>query len=222
MSLTRRDFMKSFGFFLASMVLSGCVSHRDKADTPRDRLRICWQRLDWLAEQTQQASKAKQGEDALKRGEDARSQLVADHRQALDELVEAGDLDKAVAAQVQVAFGAAAYHVWRSNAPITCYEPVMVDYAPVTSAQLGQQAAILAQGKDLDPNTVAQMQAAIARDIAFLALTNTDRQALYTRLIQASQEGQAIPQFDQLELEVSPDAAQAAQFLVELLWNQEV
>ena len=112
--------------------------------------------------------------------------LLQNHRQALDELVVAGDLDQAVAAQVQVAFVAAAYHVWRSNAPITCYEPVMVDYAPVTSAQLGQQAAILAQGKDLEPNTVVQMQAAIARDIAFLTLTDTDRQELYSRLIQAS------------------------------------
>lgn len=222
MSLTRRDFVKNFGLFLASMVLSGCVRHRDEKETPRDRLRLCWQRLDWLAQQTQQASQAKFGEDVLKKGEDARAQLVADHQQALDELVAAGDLSKAVAAQVQVAFGAAAYHVWRSNAPITCYEPVMVDYAPVTSAQLGQQAVILAQGKDLDPNTVAQMQAAIARDIAFLALPIADRQALYSRLIKASQEGQAIPQFDQLDLEVSPEAVQAAQFLVELLWAKEV
>jgi len=221
MSLTRRDLMKSLGCFIASMVLSGCLPRDDKADTPRDRLRLCWQRLDWLAEQTLEASKAKPGEDALKKSEDARTRLVADHRQALDELVVAGDLDQAVAAQVQVAFVAAAYHVWRSNAPITCYEPVMVDYAPVTSAQLGQQAAILAQGKDLDPSTVAQMQAAIARDIAFLTLTDTDRQELYTRLIQASQKGQPIPQFDQLELEIPSDAAQAAQFLIELLWNRE-
>jgi hypothetical protein len=220
-SLTRRDFMKGLGFFLAHMVLSGCVPHKDEADTPRDRLRICWQRLDWLAKQTQQANNAKAGEDALKKGEDARNRLVADHQQALDELVAAGDLDQAVAVQVQTAFGAAAYHIWRSNAPITCYEPMMVDYAPVTSAQLGQQAAILAQGKDLDPNTVAQMQAAISRDISFLALPIADRQALYSRLIQASQEGKAIPQFDQLDLEVSPEAVQAAQFLVELLWNKE-
>jgi len=220
MSSTRRDFIKGFGLFLASMVISGCVPHKDKADTPRDRLRICWQRLDWLAEQMRQASKAKPGEDTLKKGEDARTRLVADHQQALDELVASGDLDQAVAMQVQVAFGAAAYHVWRSNAPITCYEPVMVDYTPITSAQLGQQAAILAQGKDLDPNTVAQMQASIARDIAFLALPITDRQALYRRLIKASQEGQAIPQFEQLDLEIPPDAAQAAQFLVELLLGE--
>jgi len=220
MSPTRRDFIKSLGIFMASMVISGCVPHKDKADTPRDRLRICWQRLDWLAEQMRQASKAKPGEDTLKKGEDARTRLVADHQQALDELVASGDLDQAVAMQVQVAFGAAAYHVWRSNAPITCYEPVMVDYTPITSAQLGQQAAILAQGKDLDPNTVAQMQASIARDIAFLALPITDRQALYRRLIKASQEGQAIPQFEQLDLEIPPDAAQAAQFLVELLLGE--
>ena len=220
MSSTRRDFIKGFGLFLASMVISGCVPHKDKADTPRDRLRICWQRLDWLAEQMRQASKAKPGEDTLKKGEDARTRLVADHQQALDELVASGDLDQAVAMQVQVAFGAAAYHVWRSNVPITCYEPVMVDYTPITSAQLGQQAAILAQGKDLDPNTVAQMQASIARDIAFLALPITDRQALYRRLIKASQEGQAIPQFEQLDLEIPPDAAQAAQFLVELLLGE--
>lgn len=217
MYLSRRDVMSRLGYALASLVLSGCVPHRDQADTPRDRLRRCWQRLDWLAEQTQRASKARQGEDALKRSEDARTGLVADHQQALDELVAAGDLSQAVAAQVQVAFGAAAYHVWRSNAPITCYAPAMVDYAPVTSAQLEQQAAILTQGKDLDPTTVAQMQAAIARDIAFLALPSADRQALYSRLIQASQEGHPIPPFEQLDLQVPPDAAQAAQFLVQLL-----
>jgi hypothetical protein len=220
MSLTRREFIKGLGIFMASMVISGCVPHKDKAGTPRDRLRACWLRLDWLAEQTQQASKAKPGEDALKKGEDARDQLVTDHQSALDELVAAGDLDQAVAAQVQAAFSAAAYHVWRANAPITCYEPMMVDYTPITSAQLGQQAEILAQGKDLDPNTVARVQAAIARDIAFLVLPNTDRQALYSRLIQASQEGQAIPQFDQLDLEISPEAVQAAQVLVELLLGE--
>ena len=76
MSLTRRDFMKGLGFFLASMVLSGSVPHKDQAGTPRDRLRLCWQRLDWLAEQTQQAGKAKPGEDVIKKGEDARSLLV--------------------------------------------------------------------------------------------------------------------------------------------------
>ena len=220
MSLTRRDFIKGLGIWMASVVISGCVPHKDKADTPRDRLRSCWLRLDWLAEQTQQGNKAKPGEDALKKGEGARTRLVTDHQSALDELVAAGDLDQAVAAQVQTAFGAAAYHIWRSNAPITCYEPMMLDYMPLTSAQLGQQAAILAQGKDLDPNTVARMQAAIARDIAFLALTNTDRQTLYSTLIKASQEGQPIPQFEQLDLEVSPDAAEAAQFLVDVLWNK--
>jgi hypothetical protein len=138
----------------------------------------------------------------------------------LSECVAAGELSEAVADQVQAAFDAAAYHVWRSNAPITCYEPMMVDYKPASSGQLAQQAALLATMSEkggLDPEVVARAQAAIERDIAFLNLSSTETQLLYERLVQASREGQGIPTFEELELEITPEAVQAAQFLVELL-----
>lgn len=118
---------------------------------------------------------------------------------------------------MQTAFDAAAYHVWRSNAPITCYEAVMIDYVPASSNQLLKQAEFLAQGGDLDPNTVALAQRAIARDVAFLNLSGGEVDALYEKLRKAAGDSYDFPSFGEIELDVSPEAAQAAQFLVELL-----
>ena len=44
---------------------------------------------------------------------------------------------------MQEAYEAAVYHTWRSNALMTCYEPMMVDYAPTSVEILVQQAATL-------------------------------------------------------------------------------
>jgi hypothetical protein len=149
------------------------------------------------------------------------SRLIVDHRAALDDLVAAGRIEPAVADLVQEAYAAAVYHVWRSNAPITCYEPVQVDYAPAGAgtlvAQAGALEQIAAQG-EVDADTLATIQSALERDMAFYALTDEEVEAMYRRLIDESQaNGQPVPAFDQIELEITPDAKAAAQFIVDLL-----
>lgn len=216
MSYTRREFIQRVGIALASLAMARCICPTGGGGSVQDRLRQCWARFDSLARKAQ-GNNYEQGEQSL-------DQLIADHRAALDELVAAGELDVGVADQVQTAFGAAAYHVWRSNAPITCYEPVLVDYKPATSGQLAQQAEILAEmaeSGDLDTDTVARAQAAIERDIAFLNLSIEDTNALYDELIETAGDGYTFPAFDELDLQVTPEAAEAARFLVELLLEEE-
>jgi hypothetical protein len=167
--------------------------------------------LDWLAGQST---------GDADRGDRARQDLTERHRVALDELVAAGGLSPEVADELEAAFDAAAYHVYRSNAPITCYEPMIVDYAPASSDQLTTQADLLAEMADraqLDPTVVSQAQAGIERDIAFLSFTSDEKQALYDALIDAASQGVAIPPFDQVELDIPREAKEAARFLVELL-----
>lgn len=220
MNYTRREFMHKTGIAIAALLMARCppIAGRKNANmTPRERLRDCWLRLDWLAQETRD----NWGSDA--RGEQAREQLVSDHRAALDELTAAGDLDAAVAEQVQLAFSAAAYHVWRANVPITCYEPVLVNYTPTSANQLVQQANLLADlaGKSgLDPNTVAQAQAVIQRDMAFLSLSSAETEALYDAILEAAGGSYNFPTLEDLDLEISPQASEAARFLIELLLEE--
>lgn len=210
MTLPRREFIKSVGVAAASLVLLRCLPPTPDDDSPQATLRRTWMRLDWLAEQSTDVD----------RGDSALQELGAQHRAALDELVARGDLRSEVAEELQVAFTAAAYHVFRSHAPITCYEPMIVDYAPVSSGQLTTQAdllAAMADQADLDPATVSRARASIERDIAFLSLSMDERNALYESLLQAANQGAPIPPFDQVELEITPEASEAARFLVELL-----
>jgi hypothetical protein len=214
MSGSRREFIKGVGVALAALATVRCRPLSSRQGTlrnhARDRLRDCWMRLDWLAEETQNAKMSDQGEEA-------RDQLVQDHQSALNELIAKGELEGGVAIQVQTAFDAAVYHVWRSNAPMTCYEAVMVDYKPISSSQLVKQARWLAQTSDLDPDTLTMAQAAISRDVAFLNLSGDEIQVLYERLRKMSGDSYDFPPYEELELEVSPEAMAAAQFLVELL-----
>jgi hypothetical protein len=95
-----------------------------------------------------------------------------------------------------------------------------VDYTPASSGQLAQQASLLAEiagSGDLDPTTVAQAQAAIERDIAFLNLSDAETQALYDQLVATAGGTYDFPPLDELDLEVTPEAAEAARLLVELL-----
>jgi hypothetical protein len=213
MSYTRREFIHRTGIAIAALLLARCTpAASGKSDAPpRERLRESWLRLDWLAQDT------RENWDGDAQGEQTREQLVSDHQAALDELVAAGDLDTAVAGQVQLAFGAAAYHVWRSNAPITCYEPVLVDYTPTSTNQLVQQADLLADKGDLDPDTVARAQAVIERDMAFLSLSQAETQALYDALYAAAGDTYDLPSLEELDLEISPQAVEAARFLAQLL-----
>jgi hypothetical protein len=234
MTVSRRDFMKLFGVSVASLLLTRCkvtdklvptepvvtcyapvAPSEPPGATPaslpiRERLRADWLRF---------------GELSGKAGKDLEntlgSQMIADHRAALDELVAAGEISAPVADLVQEAYGAAVYHVWRMNAPITCYEPMQVDYAPASAGTLVQQAGALeqvsAQG-DVQPETLAAIRAALEHDLAFYALTDEEVDAMYRRLIDESQaNGQPIPAFDQLDLELTPDAKTAAQFIIDLL-----
>jgi hypothetical protein len=210
MTLHRREFIKSVGVAAASLVLLRCLPPGAQDDSPRAALRRTWMRLDWLAEQSTD----------VERGDRALEELSSQHRAALDQLVANGELRPEVADEVQVAFTAAAYHIFRSHAPITCYEPMIVDYAPASSNQLTTQADLLASMADeanLDPATVAQALANIERDIAFLSLSMDERNNFYETLIQAANQGAPIPPFDQVELEITPEASEAAHFLVDLL-----
>jgi len=196
MTLTRRDFIRSVGIAVASLVMAGCIPSGGEDDSPRGRLRSCWLRLDWLA---------RQARGDYERGEQARDELVAEHRAALDDLVAAGEVDAAVADQVQVAFDEAAFHAWRSNAPMTCYMALPVEYGG--RDDLLQQAELLRKAASgLDPAVVEEVQAAIARDIA-----------LFEAAAGPEAGAKLIEQFETGEIKASPEAVEAARILVDLL-----
>ena len=151
-------------------------------------------------------------------------QLGDDHRAALDELVADGELESVVADEVHVAFQAAAWHVWRANCGMTCYEPMPgPEYTPFASSQLVNQTELLedlADDASVDQDIVAKAQVAVERDITFLNLTGKEEKALYDALIAAGGESYNYPPFDELELEITPEAAEAARYLVELLLTE--
>jgi hypothetical protein len=243
MSIPRRDFMKLFGISLGSLLLARCqrgeiestptitcyeVVQLTPTSTPgatppesltmRELLRLCWLRFGELAQKIRDAQNADASEwedDPIGR------QMVADHRRALDGLVSAGEITAPVADLIHEAYDAAIYHVWRSNIPVTCYEPMMVDYTPASAGSLVQQSDILGQiaaGGTVDPETLAKARTALEHDLAFYALTDADVQALYDRVVKEYQESnRAAPSFEELELTLTPDAKAAAQFLMDLL-----
>ena len=214
MSPTRREFIKRIGIAVASLVAArcACVPFADGiVGSPRDRLRSCWLQLDWLAQQAQ---------DDYDRGERARKKLAADHRAALDDLVDSGELDADVADELDAAFGSAIVHVLMANAPITCYKTAEPNYIPVSADQLAQQAELLtemAEDGNVDSVAVAQAQTAVERDIAFLALSDKERRDLNAELWAAAGDSYDFPSFDELDFEITPEATEAARFLVEVL-----
>ena len=231
MNLSRRDFIKLFGITVASLTMTRCKFPPLAAETPgptatptplppRDMLRLCWQRFDELAQTTVELSDT--GEEYMENA--LGEQLVADHRHALAELVAAGESTQPVADLVQEGYEAAVYHVWRSNIPVTCYEPVIVDYEPASARVLVQQSEMLnefAQAGEIDPETLAQAQAALEHDMAFIAMSDADIDLLYQQMI-ADWENQSIniPSFADLSLEPSAEAIAAARFIIELLTEE--
>jgi hypothetical protein len=212
MSLTRREFIQGVGLAAASLALLRCSALPVRDTSPRGRLRRAWLRLEWLARHC-----------TWNPENPARQDLVAEHRAALDELVTAGELSPEVADDLHAAYDAAASHVECILAPITCYLTVMLDYHPASSEQLAAQADLLAEmtdQADLDPATVAQAQAAIERDIAYLSLSWEERRALVEPFMEAALQGAPAPPFDQLDLEINTEAREAASFLVDLLLNE--
>lgn len=243
MGSDRREFIRGVGIMLASLLTTRCFprttcyvppepSRTPTPPTPTcytvipttptpqssalegedwDRLRRPWRDLDRLARQAPD----------LERGQKAHERLVADHQAALDKLVGTGQLDPAVAEEMQAAFEGAAYHVWRANAPITCYEPIAPpDYQVESSSDLARQAELLSEMADksaIDPNTVAQAQAAIERDVAFLTLSSAEQNALAEAVREAAGDTWAFPRLTELDMDVSPESVQAARTLVALL-----
>jgi|GEM_PF-879491 len=254
MNISRRDFMKLVGVSVASLALTRCrfapfaTCYAPMPPTPTvlpsamERLRLCWLSFGELAQATvdefkqvlppsiesipQTVIEGVEPTAAPKTNPENAfgQQLIARHRQALDEIVTAGELTRPVADLVQEAYDAAVYHVWRSNAPITCYAPVIVNYAPVSADTLVRQSELvneLASQGNINPQTLANAQAAIQHDMAFYALTDAEVSSLYDRLIAESQsQAQAVPSFENVELEASPDARAAARFIINLLTSQ--
>ena len=204
-----------------------------------ERLRICWMSFSELAQATidefNQPGPVEVEhipETVIEGTEPARTpkpstenafgvELSARHRQALDELIARGELTPGVADLIQEAYGAAVYHVWRSNASITCYEPVIVDYAPSSAGVLVQQADLLSEiagDSNIDPATLEKARTALEHDMAFYALTDEEVNNLYEHLVNEWQnQQQDIPGFESVDLEVTPDAKAAAQFILILL-----
>ncbi len=240
MPVPRRDFIRLFGISLGSMLLARCApAHTPEptypmtcyeptsvprpADTPtpkslpaRTRLRLCWLRFGELAEKTRGGNNpGESGSNPLG------TQMIAEHRAVLDDLYAAGDITAAVADLVQEAYSAAVYHVWRSQAPMTCYDLAFPDYAPETAENLVRQVETLnriAAGSTIASDTLAKARAALEHDLAFYALTDADVQSLYDQLIaEYNDPGESLPTFEELELKLPADATAAAQFLIDVL-----
>jgi len=153
-----------------------CQVSAPQPQSARERLRRSWYGFDELAKQAAKETENKLG-----------LRMTAAHRAALDELVASGELALDVASLVQQAYEAAVYHVWRSNAPITCYLPAFVDYQPSSASVLVEQSEILeelARQGSVDPDTLAKARAALEHDMAFYALSDAQTPALYERLMQ--------------------------------------
>lgn len=230
MPLHRRDFMKLMGISVASLFLNRCRSQSAETiptpacyepteppritvtpaiASPRERLRLYWLRFDELAQRSPEDTENTFGD-----------QLIAGHRNELNELIAAGEISASAADLVQEAYNAAVYHVWRSNAPITCYEPAMIDYAPQSAGTLIAQSQTLnkiaAEGA-VNPDTLAKAQMALEHDLSFYALNEEDIQALYSQIQREYDPGKEPPSFEELPLELTPEAQEAAQFIIDLL-----
>lgn len=240
MPIPRRDFIKVFGISLGSLLLTRCeipglstpqstcyapVRPTDTATpimtvqlTARQQLRMCWLRFGELARKTteENATPGNGGSDSsLTAG------MLKDHQAALDELVAAGDVVEIVAGLIQEAYAAAVYHIWRSNAPLTCYLVAAPEYTPASANDLVAQAAALdqvAEGTPIPPETLAKIRTALERDLAFYALSDAEVAALYERLrAEYADSGGGIPDFTEVELTLTPEAKAAAEFLIDVL-----
>jgi hypothetical protein len=100
---------------------------------------------------------------------------IAGHRRALEQLVAAGQIETAVAEQLQKVYAEALYHQWRSHAHLTCYRMTLLGGLQAASrGKLVKQIALLrqaARGGQIGAGTLTQAETAIARELATLALT---------------------------------------------------
>ena len=203
----KRTLIKSFGVMLASLVVAGqlpaCAPQSSSEDKPTpqppewDQLRQCWLNLGELNVAVQTGN---WGQDIQARLDEQ----SAPHRAALEALVAKGEIDQVVADQIQLAFEEALFHVGRSMA--TCYIALPFEYR--VRVDLLQQAELLQKlAGDLDPVVVQQAQAAISRDMAFFEAVSAGE----------LDRGAIEQQFDTGNIQVAPEALEAAQLLAALL-----
>ena len=234
MSVSRRDFMKLVGVSISSLLLNRCsrvISFATATPeilcyaptaiplTARERLHGYWLSFGELAQETIQEST-----NGVTTQKPYNEQLTIGHRAALDELAASGELTPAVADLVQEAYAAAVYHVWRSNNSMTCYTPARINFAPISADILVKQADVLqkiANQGNIDPQTLDAARAAIEHDMAFYTLTDAEVNGLYTQLVADWQaQGKSLPAFGAVDLEITPDAKAATQFIIDLLINK--
>lgn len=182
MEPTRREFMRQVGVFLVAFIASGCQTSRTPQPTSPPMPPTCYQptavpvsptptalatdphwntlRASWLELNNPQLQSY---EDT-----DFSRRLRQQHRKALAALTEAGQIDRAVAVAIQVAFDQAMAHIQRQQ--VTCYIALPPEYAPRQDV-MTQAAALteMAQRSKIDPTTVERARAALARDMAWLA-----------------------------------------------------
>ncbi len=221
----RRRVLRELGIALAALAAGGCCGQAalggDGGETPDDpstpapppptgwaAVRASWRDLPAL----QQAA------DDYEKGEKVLAEMTGRHESALDQLVKSGELRKPVAADMQVAFSEAAFHIWRSYAPISCYEPtpwpVYDQDAKHSLASQAEALARMAGTTEIDPATVDLARQAIERDIAFLTLPSGDQMAMQRA------QSQSWTAFADLELTVDEEAKEAAHILTEVLLGQ--
>jgi hypothetical protein len=135
---------------------------------------------------------------------DSQRALRQRHTAALDALVAAGELEAAVAGELNMAFEQSVSHMERSAG--MCYIAMPAESWP-RGDLMEQKAALeeMAVKSDVQPDTVARARAALERDITWLGR------------FQAGETPGSLG-----EIEVSPTAAGAARALVELLLNAKV
>jgi hypothetical protein len=189
MPASHKESIRQIGILLASTAAAHNAPSAEQGAAAHQSLRTCWSGLKQLAEQAQ---------EDIEGGELARERLLAVHRAALDDLVEAGTLDAAVAEHVQSICDAATYHVWRLSVPLMCYAAGPPYYLPpqLDAAMLVLQADSLqeiAPGGEIAQETISRARAAIEQEMTHLA------------------------RLGRLEAEGPQDVARATHFLSELL-----
>jgi hypothetical protein len=244
MPVQRRDFMKVFGISLGSLLLARCQVPWDSSPqqtcyapspitptttpirsgslSPRERLHLGWLRFGELA---RKAAEPIGTPGSGGTSESFAAQIRADHRAALDELVAVGEISATMADLLQEAYAAAVFHIWRSNAPLTCYLVGPIGFTPASADDLVAQAAALnqvAEGTPIPAETLAKIRSALEHDLAYYALSDAEVEALYAQLREeyADPNG-GIPDFADVQLNLSPDVIAAAEFLVAVLAEEQ-